>query len=163
MAREYYFAYGSNMDEEQMRYRCPNAIKVSEGLLPVYRFAIDQAGVATVIWDPSSFVEGIVWSVTPNDIRNLDRYEGVAENWYRKDYLSVVKRNRYGTFIEALVYISCRPEWDKPSGTGSRYMRDILHTAAHHHFREDYMQILMKYAEIDNIPAKPRKSVVETV
>lgn len=159
MKREYYFAYGSNMDEEQMAVRCPEARFVAPGFLPIYRFAIDRAGVATVIRDPASFVQGIVWSVTRNDIRNLDLYEGIDLNCYRKETLSVVLPNKEGgVFIEPLVYVSCRPEWDKPTGTGSEYMRRILASAAHYDFRPDYMHVLIKYAETNIIRVKRKAS-----
>ena len=161
MEKEYYFAYGSNMDEKQMAYRCPDAVKVSKGYLYAYRFAIDQAGVATVIPDPRNYVEGIVWSVSKNDIRNLDLYEGVAVNCYRKDYPTVVLNDKAGTSIEPLVYISCRPEWSRPSGTGSPYMRNILKAAARHHFRQDYMQLLAMYAETNTM--KPQSRAVKQV
>ena len=131
--------------------------------LPFYRFAIDQAGVATVIQDIRSYVQGILWSVTQNDIKNLDRYEGVAQNCYRKEYNDVIKKDRCGTVIEALVYVSCRPEWDKPSGTGSEYMRRILRSAYHHGFREEYVKTLTEFDETDNVPDEFHKSAVETV
>ena len=163
MAREYYFAYGSNMDEEQMARRCPGAIKVCPGILIAHRFAIDQAGVATVIKDPGSFVQGILWSVTQKDIINLDLYEGVPQKCYRKDYHAVLKLNKRSTIIDALVYASCRPEWDKPSGTGSIYMRNILKSAFQNQFMEDYLQVLMKYDEADIISEGGKALPVESV
>ena len=33
---KYYFAYGSNLNLEQMKTRCENAIKVGKGILPDY-------------------------------------------------------------------------------------------------------------------------------
>lgn len=154
MKREYYFAYGSNMNKEQMACRCPDAIMVSKGMLPFYRFAIDSAGVATVIESSFDFVEGVIWLISENDIRNLDRYEGVAQNCYRKEYLTTVKKDKEGTFIEALVYISCRPEWNRPTGTASSYMSGILESAYRLDFRPDYMKTLMKYAETNVIRIK---------
>ena len=147
MNMTYYFAYGSNMDEEQMDYRCPDALKVCTGILHNYRFAIDSAGVATVISDPGSRVEGLVWLVSDRDIKNLDKYEGVSQNCYRKDHQTVVMKDKEKKPIEVLVYISCRPEWNLLSGTGSSYMKRILEVASHLGFREDYMRTLHKYAE----------------
>lgn len=44
-----YFAYGSNMDRQQMRGRCPGAVLLGTARLPGYRFIINRAGVASVV------------------------------------------------------------------------------------------------------------------
>ena len=72
-----YFAYGSNMDVEQMAHRCPDAKKISVATLVGYRFAINDHGVATVIPTPDVNTEGVLWSISPTDKVSLDRYEGV--------------------------------------------------------------------------------------
>ena len=37
MKQTYYLAYGSNLNENQMRYRCPNAVKVGTLMLDDYQ------------------------------------------------------------------------------------------------------------------------------
>ena len=166
MKREYYFAYGSNMDEAQMKLRCPNAVKVGTGLLLCYRFAIDSAKVATIIHDsvsrrPFPYVQGVVWSVTEEDIRKLDVYEGATRCFYRKECVEVFIKTKEGTFgEEALVYISNRAEWEKPSGTGSRYMDNIFVNAYLNNFNDEYLDILSRYTEKSAIPV-PRGTVLD--
>lgn len=46
----YYFAYGSNMDIEQMKHRCPSSVEAGVALVNGYRFALDAAGVATILF-----------------------------------------------------------------------------------------------------------------
>lgn len=50
MANEFegklYFAYGSNMDESQMAHRCPTAKPAGKARLDVYRFIINDRGMA---------------------------------------------------------------------------------------------------------------------
>ena len=41
----YYFAYGSNMDMEQMRRRCPDAKRIDTAVLHGWKFALDEVGV----------------------------------------------------------------------------------------------------------------------
>jgi len=55
-----YFAYGSNMDRDQMKRRCPEAEFLGPAVLPGCSFQINRRGVATVI--PSTGeVHGILW------------------------------------------------------------------------------------------------------
>ena len=144
MERDYYFAYGSNMDEEQMQYRCPDAVKVGHAMLPCFRCAIDSARVATVINAPTASVEGILWEISPEDERSLDIYEGVRSGCYSKRYLSVCMKD--GSLIEPLVYVSNRPEWDRPTGTASNYTRRILECAEENGFSDNYLARLAHYA-----------------
>ncbi len=63
MEDRYYFAYGSNMNLEQMKYRCPAAEVVENIRLEDYRLAFRGRapgnGVATVLPEKGSCVEGV--------------------------------------------------------------------------------------------------------
>jgi gamma-glutamylcyclotransferase (GGCT)/AIG2-like uncharacterized protein YtfP len=74
MERKLYFAYGSNMDVEQMRFRCPAAKPVKPYALAGYRLVFRR--VADIIPDPDRSVHGVLWSITPDCELALDRYEG---------------------------------------------------------------------------------------
>lgn len=77
-----YWAYGSNLSEEQMRIRCPRARKVGplvlDGGFLVFR------GVADVILSKGGKVAGGVWEVTPECEEQLDLSEGVSSGLYAK-------------------------------------------------------------------------------
>ena len=76
------FAYGSNLDEEQMLRRCPSSWPTYSATLPAHRLAFAGRGtyrggvVATVVSDPSSTVSGMVYEVPLSDLETLDRCEG---------------------------------------------------------------------------------------
>ena len=76
------FAYGSNLDEDQMGMRCPSSFPTYTATLPGYRLAFQGhsrgwgGGVATVVRDPSADVIGMVYEVTLEDLSRLDRFEG---------------------------------------------------------------------------------------
>ena len=61
----YYFAYGSNMNLGQMRFRCPDAEVVGNVRLEDYRLAFRGRapgnGVATVLPEKGSCVDGVLW------------------------------------------------------------------------------------------------------
>lgn len=106
-----YCAYGSNMNIEQMNIRCPEAVVIGTGFIPNYllmfRGRYDSA-VATIQSDRTSErgkskgVPVVVWDITPNDEKALDRYEGYPD-FYKKDTVKVLMND--GKTLETMVYI----------------------------------------------------------
>ena len=77
-----YFAYGANLDIENMRWRCPDAVAIQPLYLQGYRLAF--SGVATILPEEQSQVPGALWAISDADERALDQFEG----WpylYRKE------------------------------------------------------------------------------
>lgn len=76
------FAYGSNLDDQQMRARCASARIEARAVLPNHALAFGGfsqrwgGAVASVVPEPGARVEGLIYRVTPPDLRTLDRYEG---------------------------------------------------------------------------------------
>jgi len=82
-----YFAYGSNLNMEQMKWRCPNARGIQALKLPEWRLVF--RGVADI--EPAGkedFVLGALFEITPDCERRLDRYEGFP-SLYRKELFLV--------------------------------------------------------------------------
>ena len=77
MKDRYYFAYGSNMNLEQMKYRCPAAEVVENVRLENYRLAFRGRapgnGVATVLPEKGSYVECglIIMKIFPDNRMEL--------------------------------------------------------------------------------------------
>ena len=77
------FAYGSNVDEAQMRRRCPSARLLGTATLRGHAmaFAGHSAGrggpVATVFACAKLDVPGALYSITRDDLARLDAFEGV--------------------------------------------------------------------------------------
>lgn len=78
-----YFAYGSNMSDEQIRERCPSHRFVCVAQLRDYRLAFTRrsekrgCGVADVVAAQDESVWGVVFEMTEADLAALDRNEGV--------------------------------------------------------------------------------------
>lgn len=102
-----YFAYGSNMDIAQMEERCPEAVLLGRAALDGYELAFDTAGYLTVVENTASHVQGALWAVSEVHVKSLDRYEGVASDCYRKEFVSV-SREAMPQAMDALAYISNR-------------------------------------------------------
>ena len=69
-----YIAYGSNINLEQMAYRCPNSKIVSKEMLKGYE--LEFRGVATIVPNDKSEVPVLIWEIDGRDEHSLDRYEG---------------------------------------------------------------------------------------
>lgn len=74
-----YAAYGSNLNLEQMAWRCPDAKIYGRAVLKdhemVFRGHPDSA-VATIEPREGSSVPILLWEISKRDERSLDRYEG---------------------------------------------------------------------------------------
>jgi len=88
MADKLYFAYGSNINLEQMDYRCPDATVVGPVLLENYELLFRRGGFATIASKEGGRVHGLLWSITPECERSLDLYEGYPR-FYDKQTVTV--------------------------------------------------------------------------
>ena len=79
----YYFAYGSNMNHEHMKYRCPKSKYIGAHKLPDHELVFRS--VADVQQSKDSSVVGALFKITDECERSLDRYEGYP-NLYTKKY-----------------------------------------------------------------------------
>ena len=113
--KQFYVAYGSNLNKRQMKYRCPNAVPVCSGILKDYEllFKGSKTGAyATVEPKKGSSVPVGLWEIDLKDERNLDRYEGYPSFYYKK-YVVVNTDDRPRS---AMVYIMHE---DRPIGQPS--------------------------------------------
>jgi len=122
---KFYIAYGSNMDERQMAYRCPTARLVGKSEIVGYGllFKGTKTGAyATIEPKTGSRVPVLLWEIEEEDERNLDRYEGFPAFYYKKN----LKLEFNGGKKTAMVYIM--DEKRKP-GVPSRGYYDIMDRA----------------------------------
>ena len=80
-----YFAYGSNINLDQMARRCPYAEPIGPVELPNYRLAFRASGVATILPEEGSTVHGLLWNLTPECELSLDHYEGFPYLYEKQD------------------------------------------------------------------------------
>ena len=104
MKKSYYIAYGSNMDVEQMRHRCPTAELVGRAKLVGWQllFKGSRTGSYATIEEAVGYtVPVLVWTILAQDERNLDWYEGFPHFYYKRSLNVRVK----GKLVRAMVYI----------------------------------------------------------
>jgi gamma-glutamylcyclotransferase (GGCT)/AIG2-like uncharacterized protein YtfP len=94
-----YFAYGSNLDTEQMKLRCPAARKVGPATIKGHRLTFRH--VADIVPDPDQEVQGGLWTITTECLEALDAYEGYPR-LYTREWIAVTTPD--GQERKALVY-----------------------------------------------------------
>jgi len=107
-----YIAYGSNMSQEQMRWRCPDAKLIGVGWASGARleFRGRAAGNAHATLIPVRPIKGLVlprvpvavWDISRSDEARLDCYEGYP-NYYRKERWEATLAD--GQHISAMIYL----------------------------------------------------------
>ena len=109
-----YIAYGSNMIEEQMAHRCPDAKLIGTGYLPNHRLEFYLHATVERTRAHGAKVPVAVWEITAADERSLDRYEGFP-TYYTKHRRRVVMDD--GTELWGMVYIMSmiRPQPPTPT------------------------------------------------
>ena len=125
------------MDAEQMRRRCPGATVQSKAVLAWWRFIINSRGVASIVPDAAAEVHGLLWSLTPGDVSNLDCYEGVSGGYYTKQALQVVSED--GRKVTALVYVAAQNDAGRPR---PGYLGRIVTAARHLKLPPEYIEEL---------------------
>lgn len=120
-----YFAYGSNLNKEQMLARCPGAKPVSAAVLPdhklTYRGNWRGNGVANIEPDKGSHIEGAVYEIDTKDLAALDRYEGYPNLYYRTD----ITVDTPGGAVRAFAYFM-HTERYRPAMPNQGYFNTIL-------------------------------------
>ena len=104
-----YLAYGSNINLEQMAYRCPTADRITTGYIKDYE--LEFRGVATIVPKENSIVPVLIWELEPADEKSLDRYEGFP-SYYRKEMFDIEIGGETRT---AMAYVMNRGAIDIPS------------------------------------------------
>lgn len=126
MERHMYFAYGSNMNLDQMNFRCPNAEVIGAVRLEDYKLAFCGAtlhGVATILPAEGEHVDGVLWAITEKCEQSLDSYEGYP-NLYGKQMITVEQKD--GTKVETMVYVMNEPYKNHQAKPSPTYLRGIL-------------------------------------
>ena len=76
-----YFAYGSNLNKQQMQERCPESLPKFSAVLPNYKLAFSgwsrtwRGGTATIKPFRGEKVRGAIYEVTESCLKQLDRYD----------------------------------------------------------------------------------------
>ena len=134
-----YAAYGSNLDPEQMRERCPHSPGCGTGWIEGWRLTFGgedlgwEGALATVVQAPGQHVFVGLYDITDADARSLDAWEGADTGLYRK--IRVRVHVLEGDKL-AWVYVLDGYEGGLPS---ARYLGVLAQAAEHAGAPDDYV------------------------
>lgn len=76
--KQLYIAYGSNINLEQMAFRCPHSRVV--GTSEIKDYELEFRGVATIVPKENATVPVLIWELDERDLSTLNRYEGATRS-----------------------------------------------------------------------------------
>ena len=126
----WYFAYGSNMDEERMEKRGVNFNERKYAFIKGWKLTFNKVasenpteGYANIEKDDNDVVEGILYQIDENGLRKLDRYEGVPDHYIKKE-LEVCLANKEKAV--AYVYIANKGKVNDGLKPSKKYLSHLL-------------------------------------
>ncbi|MFO7792300.1 MAG: gamma-glutamylcyclotransferase family protein [Candidatus Saliniplasma sp.] len=150
-----YFAYGSNMNLEQMKERGTKVHDIQKAKLPgwtldfTYKSVTREGGVLDIVpGDEDDMVQGVVYSIDRISLEKLDRFEGREikdgreVGAYRRQFIPVRLDEDCKT---VLTYVVNRiPEYKKDTHfpPSDDYMDTVIRGAREHGLDEDYIDML---------------------
>ena len=129
MEKRYYIAYGSNLNVQQMRWRCPGAKIIGTSELKDRRLLFKGSKTGsylTVEPEPSCKVPVAVWEVTAKDEQALDHYEGFPDFYYKKELVLPIKGIRTGKVRNRRVFVYIMHENRKVGVPSLGYLHTCL-------------------------------------
>jgi cation transport regulator ChaC len=141
----WYFAYGSNMSREQVRHRAGEPAEEKPARLENFELKFDKVarggtGNANIAAAEGRVVHGVLYRLTEQQLKALDRFEGVPEH-YRRSEVNVLDAE--GRKIAAQVYLARKVRRGLKPDRG--YLQRIIEGAVEHNLPEDYIQQLRNY------------------
>ncbi|CAG9581605.1 unnamed protein product [Danaus chrysippus] len=151
-----YFAYGSNLLKKRIHINNPTAVfigigKLNEHQLDFIKYSENWRGSsATIIPTQDHYIWGAIWRLHNNDMKSLDRQEGVDTNWYFPKSVEVVtpegEKLKCRTYQQTINPPLRAPGEELPieRRPSSTYMDCIIKGAVECNLPEDYIVKLKK-------------------
>jgi gamma-glutamylcyclotransferase (GGCT)/AIG2-like uncharacterized protein YtfP len=140
----WYFAYASNMRRAQMKQRAGDWEEEKVARVDNYELNFDKVarsgtGTGNLVLAEGKAVYGVLYRLQEQQLRALDRFEGVPEH-YRRTEVSVVDDE--GHKINAQVYLARKVR--KGLKPDRLYLKGIIEGAEEHNLPADYIAALKK-------------------
>ena len=133
--KQLYIAYGSNINLEQMAYRCPHSKVV--GTSEIKGYELEFRSVATIVPKENASVPVLIWELDDRDLPILNRYEGWPR-LYRQEKMPF-KLN--GESYEGMAYLMNRGTISPPS---PQYYNTILQGYQENGLDESYLEMALE-------------------
>ena len=153
MEKRYYLAYGSNLNVQQMKMRCPTARMIGTATLENYRLMFKGSKTGsylTIEPEEGCSVPVGVWEVSEADELALDRYEGFPTFYYKKELELPITGIRTGKVRRRKAFVYIMHE-DRLLGVPSNmYMRICMEGYMDFGFNYDTLWEAYEYSRQEN-------------
>lgn len=133
--KQLYIAYGSNINLEQMAFRCPHSKVV--GTSEIKDFELEFRGVATIVPKENASVPVLIWELDNRDLPILNRYEGYP-HLYRQEKMPF---ELDGKSYEGMAYLMNHGTISSPS---PQYYNTILQGYRENGLDESYLHTALE-------------------
>jgi len=148
----WYFAYGSNMDSKRLESRIGRKnLEWEVGCLQDYRLTFDKpakdgSGYANIQPCQGEIVYGVLYRLTREELKKLDKFEGVCKHHYYRRTVKV--KTRDGSIVEAETYFASKPV----QGLKPRldYLQHLICGAEEHGLPDEYVEKLKKTSTFED-------------
>ncbi len=148
----HYFAYGSNMSEEQIRERLGREVAGEKGVLKGFELVFNkqskkkpEISFANIINKDGSEVQGAIYKLSEVELSKIDRNEGYPDHYNR--IVLNVKREYGAAEIPCVVYIANCFKTKPGLKPKKEYLERLL--AGKKFMTEDYYEKLKKVDTYD--------------
>jgi gamma-glutamylcyclotransferase (GGCT)/AIG2-like uncharacterized protein YtfP len=109
-----YFAYGSNLDVERLRDRIGDFSVYGTHKLQGYALTFSSSGYANIVPNKKEYVEGVLFHVTPEQLKTLNRIEALysphfftIDNYVVCTYIDEDILSYFGSLEPTTEYVKC--------------------------------------------------------
>lgn len=133
--KQLYIAYGSNINLEQMKYRCPHSKVV--GTSEIKDYELEFRSVATIVPKKGATVPVLIWELDEIDLPTLNKYEGYPR-LYRQEEMTFELNRKTCT---GMAYLMNDGKLSPPS---KQYYNTILQGYKENGLDEKYLQTALE-------------------
>ena len=143
--RTQYFCYGSNMNIKRMNDRGIKPSSIESAILKNYKLVFNKIAsgkigesYANIVPEKGCIVEGVLYRISSEAIKILDKFEGHPKHYIRSD-IQVIMKN--GNNVTAITYIATQNKVKDGLLPGQEYMAHLL--AGKDYLSEEYYKSLL--------------------
>ena len=164
-----YFSYGSNMLTERLQARCPSARFLERAKATGYKLKFskfskkDGSGKAMPFATQQSdaFIQGVLFEISVDELRALDRAEGCGYGYDRIENFSVYLGEE-AKHVEVTTYVANADYIDPGLQPFDWYLALVLAGAQQHEFPAKYVRTIRSVVRIKD-PKLERKGRVDAL
>lgn len=137
--KKLYFAYGSNMSQSRLEERVGKVTKVGTRTINGWKLTFNAGNERAFVnmevsININDFVEGVVYELTPRQLRRLDTFEGAPYLYQRVVFTEGLK--------DLFAYVSLNPRYRTKMRPDREYLQHIIKGCQENKLNKTFKNIL---------------------